>query len=220
MPSLIGKMAMINLSKLKILRAKLREDRGSILIESAFMLPLLLFMGLGATELSMAYMDKNDTKQLAISYSGAISKKGGLVTEKELNELLLKSGQNANLDDFNSRGRLIVTAFKSQAVGLPVKLWQRCSAQPAGKNFTSEYKSNTITLPVGVTLVDDATYVAVEAFYDTEPLTGFFFTEKNADGKLVKKLFGSFTYAAREDAFTATVNDPDAGASKASTSCT
>jgi hypothetical protein len=219
MPLLIGQMAMTLASKLKNWRSNLRNERGSILIENAFMLPLVLFMGLGATELSMAYMEKNDTKQLAISYAGAISKKGGLVTEKQLFDLLSKSGQNANLDDFNDKGRVIVTAYKSQAAGSPVKLWQRCSPQPAGKNFASQYVSSVITLPPGVTLVDDATYVAVEVFYDTVPLTGFYFTDKDANGKLVKKLAGSFTYAAREDPFTATVNDPDGGVSKASNVC-
>jgi Flp pilus assembly protein TadG len=211
---------MIFVSKLKAGRAKLQEDRGSILIENAFMLPLLLFMGLGATELSMAFMDKNDTNQLAISYAAAISKKGGLVTEKELNELFNKSGQNANLSDFATRGRVIATAFKGRPGGLaPLKLWQRCSPQPAGKTFGTQYNSADITLPAGVTLAEGVTYVAVEAYYDTRPVTGFYFTEKDANGQLVKQLGGSFTYAAREDAFTATINDPDAGESKASSSC-
>jgi hypothetical protein len=211
---------MICFSYLNKMCTKAREDIGSILIENAFMLPVLLFLGLGAAEISIAFMEKNDTKQLAISYAGAISKKGGLITEKELNELLNKSGENANLNDFAARGRVIVTAFESRAGGLaPLKLWQRCSPQPAGKSFGTSYTSADITLPAGVTLVEGVTYVAVEAYYDAKPVTGFYFAEKDANGELVKKLSGVFTYAAREDAFTATINDPDGGTSKASSTC-
>jgi hypothetical protein len=200
--------------------SRLRDDSGSIVIESAFMIPLLLFCGMGASELAMAYMNKNSLTDMAVSYSHIISKKGDSLTEKTLKDLISKSDVNSNRSDFFERGRVIVTAVEMKlGATKPKKLWQRCSPQPAGKSFGTKFTGSEIVMPTSmVPLIEDHTHVLVEVYYDSEPLTGFYLSEKDANGKRVRGLSDMKTDMALKGEFKPTPDNPD-GVAAVSSSC-
>jgi hypothetical protein len=200
----------------------LLSDSGSIVIETGFMLPVLLFCGFGATELSMAYMNKNSITDMTISYSSILSKKGGAISEKMIKELVDKSNQSSDRPDFLTKGRVILTAIEMPTgAANPVKLWQRCSNQPTGKVFVTKFTGNQVTLPTGAApLAEDHTYIFVETFYDSQPLTGFFFNQKDSNGKRLKRLSDFRSDMARPGLpFTAAVANPENISDKASSSC-
>jgi hypothetical protein len=198
----------------------LKNDRGSIAIESAFMIPLLLFCGMGASELAMAYMNKNSLTDLAVSYSHIISKKGSELTEKTLKDLISKSDVNSNRPDFFERGRVIVTAVEAPlGAAKPTKLWQRCSPQPSGKSFSTKFTGTQITLPSSMTaLTQEHTHVLVEVFYDSQPLTGFYLSQKDANGKRIRGLSDMKTDMALKGEFKSTPDNPD-GVTAALSNC-
>jgi hypothetical protein len=167
-----------------------KNEAGSIVIESAFMIPLILFCGMGAIELSMAYMHKNSLTDMAFSYSLIIAKKGETISEKTLKDLIGRSDSNSNQKEFFERGRVILTAVDMPlGTAKPKMLWQRCSLQPAGKSFSTRFVGPDITLPTTMApLFPERTYVLVEVFYDTRPLTGFFLADTDANGERIKSL--------------------------------
>jgi hypothetical protein len=205
-------------------RVNMHDNSGSIAIETGFMLPLLLFCAMGSLELSMAYMTQNNVQGMAISYAQIIAKKSGAITEKDINSLILNSNRNSGEANFLDNGRVFITAALARApTQKPLKLWQRCSSQPAGKAFKSGFSAAEITLPTGADpMVEGYTYVIVEVKYDSQPLTGFFLTERSPTGKRIKYLSDFKSEMARDNKtpLVATLADPDGGSSKASTVCT
>lgn len=199
---------------------RLAKDAGSIAIESAIMIPLLLFCGMGASELAMAFMHKNSLTDLAVSYSHILAKKGDEVTEKSIKDLIDHSDVNSSQADFFDQGRVIITAVDMPlTASKPKKLWQRCSAQPAGKAFATKFTGTDITLPTSMTgLTKEHTHILVEIYYDSQPLTGFYFSQKDASGKRIKELSDIKTDLSLNGEFTATLGNPD-GVTAASSSC-
>jgi hypothetical protein len=166
------------------------NDAGSILIESALMLPLILLAGLGAAELTMAYMSKNSISDMAVSYSHIISRKGEAVTEKMIQDLINNSAVTSNQPNFFERGRVFVTAVNMPlGAAKATKLWQRCSGQPEGKKFSTIFSGTDINLPPSVTaLTQDHTHVFVEVFYDAQPISGFFLQQHDEQGQRILHL--------------------------------
>lgn len=205
---------------LKFKYQRLISNSGSIAIESAIMIPLLLFCGMGASELAMAFMHKNSLTDLAVSYSHILSKKGEEVTEKSIKDLIDRSDVNSSQADFFARGRVIITAVDMPSTASkPKKLWQRCSAQPAGKSFSTKFTGTDITLPTSMTgLTKEHTHILVEVYYDSQPLTGFYFSQKDANGKRIKGLSDIKTDLSLNGDFKATLGNPD-GVTAASSSC-
>jgi hypothetical protein len=199
---------------------QLTNDAGSILVESAFMLPLMLLSGLGATDLTIAYMSKNSVLDMAVSYSHIISKKGESVTEKAIQDLINNSAVTSNQPDFFERGRVIVTVVDMPSgAGKPKKLWQRCSDQPQGKEFSTQFSDTDITLPSSVTaLTADHTHVFVEVFYDAKPLTSLLMGQNDANGHKILRLENLKTDISLNGEFRKTPVNPD-GVSIASGSC-
>jgi hypothetical protein len=216
----IGNRPMNSLSKFLLLLARLKNEAGSIAIESAFMIPLLLFCGMGASELAMAYMDKNSLTDMAVSYSHIISKKGDEVTEKTLKDMIDKSDVNSSQPDFFQRGRVIITAVNVPlGATKPKKLWQRCSPKPPGKSFATKFTGTNITMPTSmVPLIEEHTHILVEVFYDSQPLTGFYLSNVDANGDRIMALADMKTDISLKGEFKAAPDNPDAVAA-ASSSC-
>jgi hypothetical protein len=209
-------------NKLKQQILSFSNDSGSIAIESAILLPVLLFCGLGASEVAMALMNTNSITDMTISYANILSKQGGSVTEKSIRDLVDKSAQSSDRPDFMTKGRVIMTAVDMPIGGAaPKKLWQRCSGQPAGKSFVSSFSGTDLVLPAGaLPLTEGHSYIFVETFYDSQPLTGFFYTAKDADGKRLKRLKDFKTSMARPGSeFSANVTNPEGISNPASSAC-
>jgi hypothetical protein len=215
-------MKKILLKKLALLHSAFGRhksaDEGSIVVETAVLLPLILFCGLGATEISMAYMQKSSVDELAISYAQIVAKKGGMITEQEIKTMLDKAEENSGLDDMQARGRVILTAVKGNATGQnPTRLWQRCSAQPSGRSLTSEFSSASPTMPAGAELEEDRTFVLAEVFYESKPVTGFYFKDTDSNGNRVVSLGSRKIEMVRDISLASTITDT--GGAKASSSC-
>jgi hypothetical protein len=198
----------------------LRTDAGSIAIESAFMMPLLLFCGMGASELSMAFMHKNSLTDMSVSYSHILSKKGEDTTEKVIKDLIDHSDVNSSQDDFFQRGRVIITAVDMPLTATnPKKLWQRCSPQPAGKAFSSKFTGTDITLPTSMTgLTKEHTHILIEVYYASQPLTGFYLSQKDQNGNRIQGLSDIKTDLSLNGEFKTTLGNPD-GVTAASSNC-
>ncbi len=214
------------MNSLSRLIASFKNDQASIAIETGIMLPILLFCGMGATELVMAYMHKNSLVDMGNSYSLILARKGGNTTEAMMKDLIEKSNTNSNQSDFFKRGRVIFTAVDMpKNAPKPVKLWQRCSGQPAGKNFVTQFPGAQITWPSSkAPLRQGATHILVEVYYDSQPLTGFYMTEKDASGHRINHLYDFKTNESlalinsQRYEFKAVPDNPEAIA-KASSSC-
>lgn len=161
-------------------------QRATALMETAFLLPLLLLLGLGGMELTNLAVANMRVGQLASSLADNASRVSAeanlplpIIREFDVNELLgftLENGARLKLED---KGRVILSSLEvDPATGDQMIRWQRCAGKKKfvssygvegvnGGSFTGMGKADqrAVALP-------DMPIMFVEIAYDYEPLIG------------------------------------------------
>jgi TadE-like protein len=162
------------------------SQRGNALMETAFLLPLLLLLGLGGMELTNLAVANMRVGQLASSLADNASRVSAettlplpVIREIDVNELLaftLENGERVGLED---HGRIILSSLEVDPdTGDQMIRWQRCAGKKAytsrygvegtnGGSFTGmgEAGERAVALP-------DMPIMFVEIAYDYQPLVG------------------------------------------------
>ena len=172
--------------KLKTLFSRIWQDRGGVaIIETALVLPLLLFIGLGGMEVAYYVWTHSRVSQIGLSAADnasriAVGSALGLpqVRENDIVEVFTGAEHQANGMNFEQRGRIILSSLEMNADGGQWIHWQRCFGD---LSYASSYgdagEGQTGTSFVGMgpagnelQAPDGASVMFVEIAYEYRPL--------------------------------------------------
>jgi TadE-like protein len=153
--------------KALILRAcALRRDRqGTIMIEAAFSLPLMILLLLGGFETSQYILAHQKLNRIASTMSDTIAQSSQTLSARQMHDLLNSVNFMASPFNMAVKGRVIVTAVTGNA-GVNQVMWRRCAG---GLSQTSQLGSPAV-LPGSAILPPGSTAVITEAYIDYAPL--------------------------------------------------
>lgn len=169
--------------KLRWLR---RNTRATALMETAFLLPVVLLVGLGGMELTNLAIANMRVGQLAASLADNASRIAAdegtprpVVREIDINELLAVTVQNGAGLDLENHGRVILSSLETApGTGDQWIHWQRCAGK---KIVTSAYGDEGTQGGLFTGMGKSGEQVAaepglaimfVEIIYDYQPLVG------------------------------------------------
>lgn len=166
--------------------ASLRRDtRGLAYIEFAYMLPILMTLGLGGIELANMAIAHTKISQVALSLADNASRaKQEVATglprmrETDVNQVMRGSMLQGGSLDIPDHGRLILTSLERNANGGQWLHWQRCvGTKPYASSYGKQGDGKTGTAikgigPAGrqVAAEDGYAIMFVEVAYDYQPI--------------------------------------------------
>ncbi len=163
-----------------------RDERGLAFIEFAYMLPVLMSLGLGGIELANLAITHTRVSQLALSLADNASRAkqevaSGLprMREIDVNQVLKATTLQSGRVQLDGHGRVILSSLETNAEGGQWIHWQRCAGGLT--SFTSAYgpqgKGATGTAfngmgPAGRRVKAEPGYAImfVEIAYDYQPM--------------------------------------------------
>lgn len=163
-------MTAANLSGFLIpLRRFLRDRRGVSAIEFALLLPVMLTLFLGGTEITQGITIKRKTTIVARTVGDLVSQDTS-VSNGEMTSILAASA--AVVAPFSSGNlKLIVSSIGIDGEGVAKIVWSDAST-----GATAHAQGETITLPDGLANFPNTTLIWAEAQYDYTPTVGYVVT--------------------------------------------
>lgn len=181
---------------------RVSDDRsGLALLEFAYGLPLVLFLGLSGIEIANLALSNLRVSQIAIALADNTSRVGertALATqqlrESDINDVLEAVRQQGSQLDLTNHGRVTISSLEGDALGTQRIHWQRCIGTKAGAGYDSSYGVTSInagtdqstgnagTLSPGgmgpsgqkVVAPPSSGVIFVEINYDYQPIVNFF----------------------------------------------
>lgn len=169
---------------IKCLSKLLRAEEAVALIEFAYMLPVLLVLGMGGAELVNVAMVNTRLSQMAIALSDNASRVksnvSGAITirEADINDVFYAVETTGSTIKFKEHGRAILSSLETNASGGQWVRWQRCYGD---LQYTPAYgtvdqgKTGTTYQGMGpagstVTVEPNEAIMYVELAYDYQPM--------------------------------------------------
>ena len=158
-------------SLLKWLRRGLIEDRrGTVMVEFAVILPILIFVMLAGVDLVRYAMLQQKLSRATVTMADLVSQYQTMSTT-QLDQLFLAMEHVIAPFPMDTSGVVIVSSISRVDVGDPVLVdWQRSGAGTASASSNFGTSGNTATLPSGFTVAAGESVIVAEMFYDFEPL--------------------------------------------------
>ncbi len=136
------------------LGARLRRDRrGVALLEFAFGLPLVLGIGLYATETANLAITNLRVSQIALNLADNASRVGSLnsdntkqLREIDINDVLAAAEQQGRAMELTKRGRITISSLEQATAGVQNLHWQRCIGLKSGTGYDSNYDRSLGTM--------------------------------------------------------------------------
>jgi len=158
-------------SWLKWLRRGLIEDRrGGVMIEFAFIMPLLVLVMLAGVDLVRFAMLQQKLTRAATTSADLVAQYQTM-SATQLDQLLLAIEHVIEPFPLGTSGQVIVSSISRVTDPDPVLVdWQRFG--PGGITVTSNFgvAAGNATLPAGFTVNGGESVIVAEVFYDFEPL--------------------------------------------------
>lgn len=145
----------------------LRDQRGAILVEMGFGIPILAMILLGCFEASRYVLLNQKLDRAAAAMADLVSQADG-ITEAQLTDLFNAAGSVAEPFDLLGDGRVVISSVTKPASTATVA-WQRTS--PGSFPATSRVGTQgaTATLPAGFVLRTGENVIVAEVFYEFSP---------------------------------------------------
>ena len=110
-----------------------RDDKAVVLIETAFTMPLLVFLGFGGLEIANLTLANTRISQVALSAADNASRIAygsdlslPRVREVDINEVFAGVEEQSRGLDFKAHGRIILSSLERNSSGGQWIHWQRC----------------------------------------------------------------------------------------------
>jgi Flp pilus assembly protein TadG len=152
---------------MSIFRGFGRDQRGTILIEMAIGLPILVTILLGCFEASRYVLLNQKLDRAAASMADLVSQADG-ITEAQITDLFDAAEQVSEPFDLVGNGRVVVTSVTMPTTTATVA-WQRTSPGTMAVTSTIGTPGSNATLPSGLTLRTGENVIAAEVFYQFTP---------------------------------------------------
>ena len=151
-------------------RGLIEDRRGGVLIEFAFIMPLLLFVMLAGVDLVRFAMLQQKLDRAAVTMADLVSQYDTMSTT-QLDQLFLAIEHVIEPFPLGANGRVIVSSISRVDVPDPVLVdWQRFGAGSATATSDFGVGGGNATLPTGFTVNAGESVIVAEVFYDFEPL--------------------------------------------------
>jgi Flp pilus assembly protein TadG len=154
-----------------IIRRLGRNTKGSIFVETAFALPVLIFLVMSSIEIGN-YLLLNQKLQNAAMSMADLAARDETLSVGQLDDMFSAINFIVEPFDFGASGAAIVTGVSAVVDNVPLVYWQRtgggaisASSQVGTVGAAANIDSN---LPVRA----DETIIVAEIFYDYEPFFG------------------------------------------------
>lgn len=153
----------------KFLRRLRRNERGAILAELAFAMPLFVTFLMGIVEVGTYLLVNLKLQHSVVSIADLVTR------DEEISEDIMADIFNAAPQimapfEMGTDAVVIVSAI-SQAEDVPASIyWQRAGGGTLDANSEFGIEGEPPTLPDGLTMRDDETILATEIFYEYEPV--------------------------------------------------
>jgi Flp pilus assembly protein TadG len=129
-----------------------KKNQGSVLVETAFVIPILAFLVVAGFDVTQFVVANQKMNRLAATMADLISRSDEGINEAVVSDLLLAADFAAAPYDLKTSGRVIITAIQGTNGGNQI-VWQRCntSTYTSTSSLGTTGKRN-VTLPGGLTL--------------------------------------------------------------------
>ena len=179
------------------LRACLRlltGQRGSILLETAFILPVLMPLMMGVIEMGRFLLIEKKVTQLASS-AGDLTARAEVITEEDINQIFSAAQYVVRPFTMGNRGIVIISSVSAAAGANPTINWQRSGAGQAAIPSAIGSAGGDALLPNGFVVRDGQNIIVAEAYLNYEPLFFSNFVEARlmTDIAIMRPRFGELT---------------------------
>lgn len=139
------------LARLARTPGRLARDRSGVaLLEFAFVMPIVLMIGLYGIETANQALINLKISQIALNLADNASRVGLIgsanieqLREVDMNDVLQATRIQGKSIDLTGRGRITVSSLEKDSSGTQRIHWQRCIGQMAGTKYDSAYTTST-----------------------------------------------------------------------------
>ena len=147
-----------------------RDKRGSLLVETAFVIPVLITLTLGGVEIARYALLNQKLDRLAMTTSDMVSQ-GDTISVPVLDAILSATGTIMNPFPFGADGVVIVTSVSKTGAAAVTVDWQRSGGGTmAGMVSQLGAPGQNATLPAGFTVKAGENAIFSETFYQFTPM--------------------------------------------------
>jgi Flp pilus assembly protein TadG len=154
---------------LRTTRSFLRERNGVSAVEFALLLPVMLTLYLGGTEITQAITIKRKTTMVTRTIGDLVAQTSTISNAQMLNLLNATSAVVAPYPVSNLK--IVVSSVAIDAGGAARVVWSDATA-----NATARAENSTVTLPTGLNAFPNTTVIWTEASYTYTPPIGYVIT--------------------------------------------
>lgn len=158
---------MIEFLKRRLGRTPLRDNRGSVMLEFAFAMPLLLTILLGGIELGRYVLLHQKLDRTAMTISDLVSRVTS-VTTAELDTIFLATDFVMAPFDMGGSGIVIVSSVKDNS-GTPTVIWQRAGSGTLTVTSEIGVQAGTATISDDQMLSTGEGIIVGETYFDYTP---------------------------------------------------
>lgn len=145
-----------------------RGDRGSVLVEFALALPVLVLLLFVSMEYFSLLLISQKTQRVAATMADLIAQADDPLTTAQVDALFAAAGHVMEPFDHAKDGRAVVSAVTLGA-GTPVVAWQRADSGQLAVTSGIGQPGKAATLPAGLPLRAGETVIVAEAFQSFHP---------------------------------------------------
>jgi Flp pilus assembly protein TadG len=168
------------------LRRLVAARRGTIPVEMALVMPVLLVMLLGLLDVG-TYLIMQYKLVRAAATVADLTARGESISEAQLADIFSAAGRVANPYDLAARGRVVVSGILNNGGGATI-VWQRQS--PHGIQVASHVgkQGGVPSLPADYKVGTGENIVVAESFFTFQPLVGIVIRgERNAYARVLQR---------------------------------
>ena len=151
-------------------RGPIADRGGTVMVEFAIILPILMFVMLAGVDLVRFAMLQQKLNRAAVTMADLVSQYA-VITTTHKDQIFLAMEHVIAPFPMGASGRVIISSISRVDAGNPVLVtWQRAGGGSATATSNFGTTGSTATLPAGFTVLAGQNVIVAEVFYDFEPL--------------------------------------------------
>jgi Flp pilus assembly protein TadG len=155
-----------------------RSERGGVLIEAAFTIPIALMLLMGGFEIARLTLIHQKMDRAATAMADLVSASED-ISESQLADMFNAMQHIMEPFDISGSGVVVVSSIGKPVSGSTTIYWQRNGAGSISVTSQIGTEGNAPTLPAGFVVRDGEGLIVAEVYYDYQPLLFWDFVGAN-----------------------------------------